>query len=141
MNQLKRQVRIAIIVSFVAVLLALSLSNVIASSGNHSNCSESGCHDDPAGITITLSETSFEVDAESTFDLHVQVEGVSGQNALTVKFPSSVASNSDFSYGVLGNEGQVDDADAADIDSDTDQIEVDYSHHYQKRLTMKADIL
>ena len=123
---MKRQVQFSIIVSFVAVLLILSISNVIASPGNSNDCSTSSCHNDPTGITITLSETSFNVDASSTFNLNVQVEGISGQNSLTVKFPSDVASNSLFSYGDLGDGGQVDDGDTADSDPDTDQIEVDY---------------
>jgi hypothetical protein len=56
----------------------------------------------------------------------IQVIGVSGQDALLLKFPSNVEDNAEFTYTGLDAEGAVNDGDAADLDADTDEVEVNY---------------
>ncbi|MDF1540828.1 MAG: hypothetical protein P1Q69_18165 [Candidatus Thorarchaeota archaeon] len=123
---MKKQVRYGIVIASAALVLILIATSALAFPSQNGACTASGCHDSSTGMTISASETTINVEPDTAFSVNIQVQGVSGQNALLLKFPSGVADNALFDYGSLGAEGAVDDGDAADKDADTDQIEVDY---------------
>ncbi len=123
---MKKQVRYGILVVAVAMVLVLVSSSALGFPSQTGACTASGCHDDPSGMTITPSETTFNVEPNMAFSVTIQVAGLSGQNALLLKFPSGVADNAQFSYTGLGAEGAVNDGDAADVDTDADEVEVNY---------------
>ncbi|MHA1909166.1 MAG: hypothetical protein ACW98Y_17860, partial [Candidatus Thorarchaeota archaeon] len=114
-----------LVFSTVLVILLFTTSALGFPSQNGS-CTTSGCHDNSSGMTITSSGTSFNVETDATFSVTIQVVGVSGQDALLLKFPSGVSDNAEFSYTDLDAEGSVNDGDTADLDADTDEVEVNY---------------
>ncbi len=126
-TDVKKQIRIAILVIAATAVLFLAASNVIAFPTYHTACSVSGCHDDPTGMTITASPSTVTVERGQSFNVVINAQGISGQNVFHMKFPSQVANNAQFTYGSLDSEGSVDDGGAADLNSATDQLEVNYT--------------
>jgi hypothetical protein len=126
-TDVKKQIRIAILVVAATAVLFLAATNVIATPGTHTACSVSGCHDDPTGMTISASPTTVTVERGENFNVVINVDGISGQDVLHMKFPSQVADNAQFTYGSFDSEGSVDDGGAADLNSAADQLEVNYT--------------
>ncbi len=123
---MKKQVRYGILIVSAVLVFVLFSTSALGFPGQNGACTTSGCHNDPAGMTITPSETTFNVEPDDSISVTIQVIGVSGENALLLKFPSGVGDNAQFSYTGLDAEGAVADGDAADLDADTDEVEVNY---------------
>ncbi|MHA1908926.1 MAG: hypothetical protein ACW98Y_16610, partial [Candidatus Thorarchaeota archaeon] len=123
---MKKPVRYGILIVSATLVLVLVATSALAFPSQNGSCTTSGCHDNSSGMTITPSGTTFNVETDATFSVTIQVVGVSGQDALLLKFPSGVSDNAEFSYTGLDAEGAVNDGDAADLDADTDEVEVNY---------------
>ncbi len=123
----KRQLRTTTLIIIGAAVIFLMSTLALGFPSQTGACDASGCHDDPGAMSITVTPESVTVGIGEEFTVLVSVIGESGQDACVMKFPSSVADNSEFSYGTLGSEGSVQDGDPADLDPDTDQMEVNYT--------------
>ncbi|MFW9907587.1 MAG: hypothetical protein ACFFEF_03355 [Candidatus Thorarchaeota archaeon] len=124
---MKKQVRYGILITSITLVLVLLAGSALAYPSRNDACTASPCHDSSSGMSVSASTTAISVETEASFSIVIQVLGVTGENALTLKFPSAVGDNAEFTYGSLGSEGTVNDGDAADMDADTDQVEVNYT--------------
>ncbi len=127
MTDLKKQFRIAIIVAIATAVLFLASTTALGFPGQNGACDASGCHDSVGSLSISATPDSVTVEVGAEFNVVISVTGESGEDALAVKFPSSVVQNSQFDYVSLDAEGLVQDGDPADLNTATDQVEVNYT--------------
>ncbi len=127
MTDVKKQFRIALIVAIATAVLFLASTTALGFPGQNGACDASGCHDSTGTLSMTATPNSVTVEIGNQFSVVISVTGQSGQDALVVKFPSSLAHNNQFDYGALDAEGRVDDGDPADLNAATDQVEVNYT--------------
>jgi hypothetical protein len=121
----KMKVRIGVFVLVCVALLFVAASQLAVGNADWQNdCS--ACHSNPSTIVINT-VTTIDTEPSATFSLNVQVDATGGPTSLVVKFPTGVSDNADFTYVGLDASGFVRDDDAADVDTDALQIEVDYS--------------
>lgn len=121
------KVRIGVFVLVCAAVLLVAGSQLAVGFDNvESDCSVGGCHTNPSTIVVNT-VTTIDTEPGATFSLNVQVDATGGPSTIVVKFPTGVADNADFTYVGLGASGLVRDDEAADVDTDPLQIEVDYS--------------
>lgn len=78
-------------------------------------------------MSITSSPTTVTVEKGQNFNVVINAGGVGGETAMHMKFPSQVANNAQFTYGSLDAEGSVDDGGSADLNSASNQMEVNYT--------------
>ncbi len=124
---LRARVRVGILVVVCGALFILAASQLTVGFADlQSDCGSTGCHVNPSTIVINT-VTTIDTEPGATFSLNVQVDATGGPSSLVVKFPTGVSDNGDFTYVGLDVSGFVRDDDAADLDTDPLQIEVDYS--------------
>ncbi len=78
-------------------------------------------------MSITSSATTVTVEKGHDFNVVINADGASGETAMHMKFPSQVANNAQFTYGSLDSEGSADDGGSADLNSASNQMEVNYT--------------
>ena len=122
---LRKQVRNGLFIAFVVLFLGLLASSAIAFPGNSDACTD--CHSTSTGMTLTASATTITTEPGATFDIEMQVQGVSNQDGLTLRFSSEVDHNALFDFGTFGPEGMVNDNEAGDDNSAEFAIEATYS--------------
>ena len=91
---MKRNVKIGLVVLAATLLLVLGAGNVLANRSVESSCANVLCHDDPTGLTLTMTST-IEVAPGETFQLDVTATGLS-QNVFVLRIPDDVDDNADF---------------------------------------------
>lgn len=125
---IKRKVKIGLVFVAATILLILVAGNVVATRTSESNCGNSGCHDDPTGLSITM-DSSIDVEPGETFQLDVTASG-QASDVFVLRIPDDVDDNSDFTIvvpNVPSDPGLVSDNDANDQNPTSNAIQTSYS--------------
>jgi hypothetical protein len=123
---MKRNVRIGFVIFAAVILVTLAASNALAFPNEEDSCS--GCHGDPAGMTITTIST-IEVAPGETFQIDVVASG-EAEDVFVLRIPTNVDDNDQFTIEIPVNTedpGRVDDNDAQDLDLDDNEIHTIYT--------------
>jgi hypothetical protein len=120
---MKRNIRIGLIVFAAALIFMVAAGNVLANRDYEVACS--GCHTDPAGMSINTVST-IEVAPGETFQVDVVASGLA-QDVFVLRIPSGVDDNGQFTIVLPNPTGYIDDNDASDLDSNDNQIHAIYN--------------
>lgn len=123
---MKRNVRIGLVFFAATIIVMLAAGNVIANRDAEIDCS--GCHTDPAGMSITAI-SAIEVAPGETFQVDVVASGTA-QDVFVLRIPADVANNDEFTIEIpmnVDDPGLVDDNDALDLDPAANAIHTVYN--------------
>ena len=123
---MKRNVRIGLVLLAGTLIIMLVAGNVLANRDIETDCST--CHPDSAGMSISTIST-IDVAPGETFQVDVVATGLA-QDVFVLRIPSGVSDNDAFTIEIpinVDDPGLVDDNDAADLNSNDNEIHAIYN--------------
>ena len=120
-NRKSRSAIIAVIA--VAFIIVIASQAAVAFTSEQGACDASGCHTTATAISVST-DTSVDTEEGAQFSFVVRAQATAGPTTLVLKFPRNLESNALFN---IPSDGLVRDGDAADLDPDPLELEVNYT--------------
>ncbi|MHA2210420.1 MAG: hypothetical protein ACXABV_14760 [Candidatus Thorarchaeota archaeon] len=121
---MNRKIRSAIIVVLaVAFIVVLASQATVAFVSEQGACDAAGCHTTATAITVST-DASVDVEEGLDFSFVVTASATAGPTTLVIKLPRGLESNAIFN---IPSDGLVRDGQAADLDPDSLEMEVNYT--------------